>query len=532
MRGASLRVLLAVATTAVATTGCNAIFGIHDGTLAEGGAGGSNTGAQSAGGGGEAATGGAGGEGTGASATGGAGGGVPFDACVPSTFTDGDTSQHVGPSCGIFVDFSHVGLGTGTQADPYSDLQLAIDAHGSGQAIYVAGGTAVTGTFTIDRGGAIWGGLTTDWSRDTSLRPALVADPNGSTIPMFVSLNPNEDLLLDHLIVQAGSAESILDGSSIGIVINGGNLVVQGSEISANRGGRGHDGMNGNNGTAGVPGQPTNNGCNAGVSYMGGMQTCMANGTSVIVSGGNGGPCSGTTGQPGAMGFGPNPGNGGAATCTAGSPGAGGADAPPGLAAPDYGDWSAMNGDILGSAPRAMDGEPGSGGGGGGARQSFNGSGGGSGGCGGTGGIGGGNGGVSVAIAAIHCDVTVVDSKLASNLGGPGGLGGSGGGGGPIGSGGSTPVPGQGCAGGNGGAGGAGGAAAGGNGGSSILVLTVQGSLDVDVPTRNKSTLPMNPAPGGSGGQFPTAASNGAQGHICAHVHFDAMGGTSCMFGF
>lgn len=506
--------------------GCNAIFGINDGKLADGGgnAGGGNTGAQNVGG-ANTGAGNQGGQTTGGGGNGGEGGGqVVFDPCDPSTFTDGDTSQEVGADCGIFVDPSNPTDGTGSKTDPFRSLIAAVDAHGAGVPIFIKGSPIITETVLMDRDGAIFGGLSGTWSRDKSKVPSIQATTGTQfTVPIIISVQGG-NVLLDSLTLLGADVSAQEDSLSAGLFVIGSNVRIQDCRIEGGQGGFGHQGQSGTSGNGAAPGNGAPTGCSSALT--GGGHLLCADG--VDVSGGDGAKCSTSMGNVGMPGKGPNGGGaGGQETCTAGFPGPDGVAGNPGMRGPVFGGLT-MNGIDNGSAPKAPDGVHGGGGGGGGARANANGGGGGSGGCGGTGGEGGGNGGPSFAIAALESSIDLVRTSLRASRAGSGGPGGPGGPG-TSGAQGGFGIGSTGCAGGKGGNAGSGGNGAGGNGGVAALIAQLNGNVTSDSATKNMTELPAVPGQAGTGaGAGVDQAPNGLPGPICARFFSDGTGVPQC----
>lgn len=511
--------------------GCNAIFGINEGKLGDGGAAGQSSQGGNAQG-GQASQGG-GGQGAGnTSGGGGEGGGTPFNPCDPTTFTDGDQSQTVGPDCGLFVDYnaSGAGPGSGTKNDPFKTLEPAMAAHGAGVPIFIAGQPVIAASFIEARSGAIYGGLTTNWSRDLTLRPTIAATAMTTLkVPFILNFSPSDNYLFESLVLVGADASAEEDGISAALLINKGNVRIQNSLLKALRGGPGHGGMNGDSGIGANPGQTAASGCST-IIAQGGQLNC-ADGSNT--NGGDGSLCSSSMGSSGQPGNGPlGGGPGGNGSCTPGGTGPTGMPGDIGVVGPLIGNIEGGTFD-LGGAPPAPGGVAGGGGGGGGAKAGSSGGAGGSGGCGGGGGGGGGNGGASVPIIAFNANIDIVASKLQADGAGHGGNGGGGGPGTTGATGGLASGPNS-CAGGKGGNGGDGGNGAGGNGGVGALVVSVGGMLTVDGTTSGASTPPAQANGGMGAGIGPNKAPDGLKGLRCAHLHFlgDGNGTHDCLTAF
>ncbi|NUP09532.1 MAG: hypothetical protein HOW73_26100 [Polyangiaceae bacterium] len=490
-----MRTLIFASVFGLGAVGCNAIFGITEGTLDDDAGGGGNTvtdggggstgtqggegGAPSTGGspqGGAPTTGGAGGEG-------GEGGGGPPPICNPDDLADNDVLDD---SCGLFVNtMTGTEDGAGTKANPMLDLMAAVEAVETGKNVYICGSPAIVGIFHTGKSAGIYGGLTCDsWQRAPANMPVLSgsATPNPVDIPPTMSVTSNGGVTLQNLTILGPSLANGTAGveaqSSIAVYIVHGNTTLRRVTAQASAGQKGEDGMAFPFGSApGPPGQSASAGACLSSGTQGGQNTCsFAN-----VSGGNGGICLGTNGSQGQQGFGPSPGSGGTynsatQTCTNGGPGGAGQ-----MGQPGEGGKSA-DGRIQGSgglpyfpgplAGGGMDGSAGSGGGGGGSRPGTTGGGGGAGGCGGTGGRGAKSGGASFAVlVAENAVVSIIESTLSSSRGGEGGHGGPGQDGGGFGQGGTGSGSGSSqCNGGNGGPGGPGGGGGGGSGGPTACV--------------------------------------------------------------
>lgn len=479
------------------------------------------------GGGGEGGDGDGGGGGLGGGGQGGDGGGGTIDpGCIPSMLPTGES---IPGECGVFVAAG--ATGAGTKDDPMSDLSAALASVPANKAVYICGTDTFTGTFAVQGGRSIFGGLACGgWTYDAVSRPKLLGVADTPTL----TVSGAGDTRLDDLMIENPDAEG-QGASSIALLVTGATL--DGSRLFL-RSGLGATGLPG----AAIPpmnpapdGMPGEAGCNAGAAHLGGsggQNTCGAD----TPNGGGGGTGRnsnpGDNGSPGGpLMTGGTAGNGQGVSCTTGGDGAPGSVGSPGAASAELGTFSES-----GFTPAVTaDASPGTfgrgGGGGGGAHQCQSaslagpgGGGGGAGGCGGAGGHGGSGGGVSVALLVIDAAVTLLDVTLHSGNGGVGGMGGdgqpgqNGGNGGPEGSKNGDLVA-DACNGGQGGAGGPGGPGAGGNGGLSALIVVQNGSVDRTGATSD-DVLGMGGAggPGSTNAGTVAAAPAGNLGMSCGRL--------------
>ncbi|NUP08467.1 MAG: hypothetical protein HOW73_20650 [Polyangiaceae bacterium] len=479
--------------------GCNAIFGITEGTLddaggggatSNGGAGGSDAqGAGAAGGGGASEDGGAGGE-----------GGTPVESvCDPGGLA---TGQAIADECGVFVDVDAPDNGDGTKTSPFNAIGRTEPAVLEGKAIYVCGSPTFNGVFHWNAGIRLYGGLECGaWTFESSNLPTLAGTNNEfalsiegqgeSSVSWFRILGPQAD----------GQVTPGFAHSSIGVVVSKGSVSLDHVRIETMPAQKGPDGApHIDVATPGPGGQSATQNCMAALA--GGQLVCG----SANVSGGGGAPCNSTANQPGQMGFGSSPGGGGSygSSCIAageGSAGSAGGPGPQGIA--DGGMLSTHGYEPALAGGNGDQGAPGSGGGGGGARFGNTGGGGGAGGCGGLGGRGGFGGGASIAVVVVfQGNVSLTASALFPGRGGDGGRGSDGQAGGMGGPRGSGLSPGFGCDGAMGGPGGRGGPGGGGGGGPTAFIARDPSSIvTVDAATLADSN-PNSSGHGGDGGSM------------------------------
>ena len=512
--------------------GCNAIFGITEGTLDDGSGGngnggdangGNGTGGAPQGGGGTSADGGGGATTDGGGGSG--GGGVV--GCDPESLAVGESLPS---TCGVFVDFG-APPGNGTQASPFSSLT---DAFGAGNPeqkdVYICGNPTVVGSFTFTAGIDVYGGLHCDaWERDATASPEIIGDGSGVNAALTIQGAGSTRLQRIHIVGVPPATAGAVAQSSVGLFIKEADVQLNLVRVAAGRAEDGQAGADGVDGTIGNNGTAPSSTCPS-MAAPGGVGTCGLTG----VRGGAGALCNAvanTTGDNGQNNVSPF-GAGGSysgSTCVAANVGATGS--PGNQSVPNNGRGLLTN---LGFIPAvstmmATDGAPGGGGGGGGARSGNAGGGGGAGGCGGRAAENGRSGGSSFAIVVTrgNCapqqdcggSVTITNSELLAGDGGRGGAGGTGGAGGPGGTGANGLAAGFGCAGANGGSGGPGGHGGGGAGGHSIVIgHDHQSTVIVDGPTIADSAAAIA-GPGG-GGFVPALA--GADGRVCARGLWDA----------
>ena len=400
--------------------------------------------------------------------------------------------------------------GDGTLGAPYASIQAGITgavAQGKTK-VHVAGGTY--GGFTAASGVSVLGGFDQDLVADggngatdvtieadagaTAVTVANAALPltlkdltivGGGGVNASAVLIVGSTVTLDSVSVDSGVASGT-GSSAYGVrAIDGSEVTVLDSEITA------RDGVDGADGANGVAGSTGPNGANGGTGESGGATSTIA--SPAVRTGGagaNGAVCAlqiiiclgASPGSPGSAGgnFDPRGGSGGSGGATNSGGGGGGGEGDPAPAAAPGGAAEAVPGDtfdpgIGGTGGTSLSGAGGGGGGSGASNGSGSGAGGagGAGGSAGTGGAGGSGGGGSFAVYSIDSSVTIADGTVlttgdggAGGNGGTGGNGGNGGRGGNGGNGGSNRGSGGGGGGGAAGNGGAGGA--GGNGGPSV----------------------------------------------------------------
>lgn len=443
-------------------------------------------------------------------------GGTIDPGCIPAMLP---AAAAVPPECGIFVDAS--ANGDGKQATPLAKLDDAMTIAampGTPNAIYVCGSPELSGAFTMEGGGALFGGLVCgSWTYDPAANQPKITGVAGQ--PALSVTGAGSSLIEDFAIEAApGMAEG---QSSIGIFIRETNVSLARTSVAA---------LDAGNGAAGQPAMGGGGQAAAGESLMiagtsGAINMAYTCG-GTTTTGGNGGNANtdGSAGQNNTMGGGA----GGIAVSCDGKVGDSGGEGPGGTGLPDD---SFGTLDITGFKPStAPSGMPGlHGGGGGGGRggsgafmMSCGGAGGGAGGCGGPAGGGGQTGGASLAIAVLDGELILgAGVILTSGTGGTGGPGVAGGLGQSGGNAGTSCF--DGCDGGPGGPGGLGGAGAGGNGGLSALVF-LQGSMIQGMPAERTIGMGGALGPGGGG-----SAAGGSAGASCWLFTVDGAGpGGSC----
>lgn len=527
-----MRTQILASLLAFGLAGCNAIFGITEGTLDDGSGGTASGGGGASQGGGGSSTQGGGGAGSGGTpATGGGGdggGGAPPILCDPTQLSGG---QAVDPSCGVFVDLEASASGSGTQASPFNDLEDALSSgnNPSEADVYICGSGSQTGLFVVPGGMSVYGGFACGaWTVDSGERPLLSGDLGE---PGLVVQGSGSTTLSGFSVEgQPPPGGGAVAASAIGVFIKGGasplDVLLRDMQIAAYDGETAPDA------------DPFLTAASSGGNGQSASSTCMATGpvggasgmcgAGFDTSGGRGSNCSTTMNANGLAGSG-NPSGFGAGgiggDCAnaslqpqPGHNGQGGTAAVP----------STLRGalTLAGFVPPitpmlSTNGEHGGGGGGGGSRPGNTGGGGGGGGCGGRGGETGRGGGASIAVAFAQPvgggNLQIVASTLRAGRGGAGGAGAAGQAGGTGGSRGQGLASGLGCDGAVGGNGGAGGDGAGGPGGHGILVAYQSDvTIDVDAITFTDSMAGI----GGAGGAGPVAALGGRPGMVCATAKF------------
>jgi hypothetical protein len=469
-------------------------------------------------------------------------GGPPPDCSGDPTMDPGIVTD----TCGVFVSANAAPGGDGTQATPFQTFAEAA-AVNPARVFACAGSYTETVQVSFSGGVAVYGGFTgctgTSWAWSATMQ-AEIATVAG--VPGVV-LDGGANKLENVSVTAPNVPTTMLGGSSIAVLVNGGSLDMTNGALTA---GDAQDGAAGTtvaddptlDGAMGASGLGT---CDTGATSPGApgaMNTCTTGGSSTAGNGGDGGDStgdpagSGTNGSP-ADASQPMDGVGGigegqmdasmmpATQCAGGIGGANGSTGGSGGGATGIGALTKA-GYQGGAGTAGTNGKPGQGGGGGGgaqgamsvtcnsmtiARFGASGGAGGTGGCGGNAGGGGQPGGSSIALLVLDADVTLATLTLTAGKGGNGGNGGNGQSGGNLGSGGmpgsgvgSSPPPS--CAGGSGGAGGNGGPGGGGQGGHS-LGIAFQGTT---APTGGSFVISMtNNGTGGPGGQNNTAAGMG-----------------------
>lgn len=406
----------------------------------------------------------------------------------------------------------------GTRAQPLATVQAAISAASAANGdVYIQAGTYASATITLANGVSLYGGYSTNWSRDAASGTTIIA--GGGT--RAITGTGVSNLTIEQLRIWSAPATTT-GSSSYAVFLSGGsgvqirnNEIVAGPGFSGIAGGFGATGAIGDGGGAGSQGSCDGAGVRLGGAGGAGAGNGFAGG-----GGGAGGLEGRFPGSPGLAGFGPlpgQPGGGGGGgdrggpgqSGTAGGPGATGAA---GAASDAFGTVSG-SGYLapVGATGAAGGGGSGGGGGGGGGGQGGllvndgagnGGGGGGAGGSGGTGGQGADGGGGSFGIVLVGTTNTVVDgNSITTGNGGGGGSGGARGAGGNGGAGGRGALVcsvevGIGGDGGAGGAGGVSGTGGGGAGGPTIGIL--EDATNVTATLSNNSFTLGNAGAGGA----------------------------------
>lgn len=244
--------------------GCNAIFGITEGTLDDGSGGNGNGGDANGGNGTGGAPQGGGGASTdgggGATTDGGGGsGGGGVVGCDPEALGPGESLPS---TCGVFVNFS-APPGDGTQASPFSSLTDAFGAGNPDQKdVYICGNPTVVGSFTLTAGIDVFGGLHCDaWERDATASPEIVGDnTSGGSATLTIQGAGSTRLQRIHLIA-IDQLPNVIAPSSIGLFVKEADVQLNLVRISTGRGGDGQAGADGNPGADGNNGTPPSSNC-------------------------------------------------------------------------------------------------------------------------------------------------------------------------------------------------------------------------------------------------------------------------------
>lgn len=492
----------------------------------------------------------------------GTGGGNP--AC------EGDPTQDprlVRDDCGVFVSATAAPGGDGTKDSPLQSFGAAA-AMGAKRVYACSGMYTETAPVSFSGGVELYGGFTDctanwTWSSSASAQVTTAADVPG--VVLAGGANHVENVSV------TAPAATMMGGSSIAMVVNGGSLAMVNGALTAGDAKDGEAGVTVPDdatldGDTGDSGKST---CDAGLHAgpMGKTKTCATGGSSTAGNGGDGGQIMSMMLQPAGNGTDglaspavgqPPDGQGGlgegqtdpmtmmpVASCKIGQPGANGTAGNSGDGAAGIGSISA-SGYVGALGKDGANGTPGQGGGGGGGAKGgksidcgmgltdvFGASGGagGTGGCGGALGGGGKPGGSSIALLVLDAQVTLTSVTLTAGLGGKGGTGGNGQSGGQKGNGGG-PGAGKGtaqasCRGGDGGQGGPGGPGGGGQGGHSLGIAfkgtkakaPMGGTFKIDMTKNGK---------GGDGGANNTAANAGKGADGVAGNCWDFMTNVAC----
>ncbi|WP_437294431.1 hypothetical protein [Sorangium sp. So ce426] len=426
--------------------------------------------------------------------------------------------------CGVFVGGvwgSGDDANPGTTKDkPVRTLQRGVELARTGRGRVFACADGFFGPLTLPSGVDLIGGFgCVSWRRQPDTRSVLQRSGESDILLTVVPASDGDTGAAD-------GVSTIIDmrlwaSRRIGMLLRSNTAVeLLRSELSSSGGGEGQDGKQWsglNEAAAGPDGQYGRDACSA-TTVAGGpavVNPCDGGIPSIGGKGGDGlpdGAGDGDDGQPNATSD-PIDGRGGdgdvpGINCEPGFYGIYGASGTVGAAGEGIGriGETGWEGDWAGDGSRGM---PGQGGGGGGGRRgglsacgkaSKGGAAGGSGaagGCGGRGGRGGENGYPTIGIVALHAKLTVRDSMITTEAGGPGGDGGppeQGGEGGRGAPGGAVGDGTWSCEGGNGGRGGDGGYGGPGRGGDSIGIAY----LDEDQLTLEGVTYALGPP--GKGG--------------------------------
>jgi hypothetical protein len=455
---------------------------------------------------------------------GGTGDGGPPPGCVPSMATGA-----VADTCGVFVSPMGDDGNAGTKEAPLKTITAAI---GKGTAVYAcAGPMPYPEALTVSKAVALYGALDcTSWVYSAATKTQLAAAADA--VPLSLASTAGGTEVHDFIITAADA--SMLGGSSIAVLVDQADALLENVDVNAGSGAVGAAGM----GQAQVMTPVTASGsagtddaaCNLGgpiVGGGGGKNTC---GT-IATSGGIGG--SGIADVAGGPGGGGNPmmtptnagaGQTSALACTAGQPGAPGSTGTAGTGARGAGEVSASGY----QGPTATAGMPGTagqgGGGGGGARECDmammfagpSGGGGGAGGCPGAPGNASQSGGSSIGILSLNAKLTLTSTSITTRTGGAGGTGGDGQQGGAGGQPGNAV--GNACGGGKGGQGGNGGPGGGGAGGHSVAIA-IKGGTPPDLSST--TIIPGTAGAGGPGGDMDmTMQTKGDDGMACKTLDF------------
>jgi hypothetical protein len=462
----------------------------------------------------------------------------------------GDPSgKNVNDTCGVFVQAdSATGVEDGTMANPFTSLQLAVNATG-GKRVYVCTSAPFKEAVTIDAGVEVYGGFTC--AKGWSWSPDARAQLKGPADSVALTISGDGAKVEGFAIMAASPSDPKGGGSSIGVVVDDVAVTLERCDVTAS------DAADGAKGTtptdsvakgadAAMPDMMTENACVLPAAVGGGAAgvTTCDDGTT---SGGMGGK-GGITGMPdgnGQSGADGSPmdmmnGLGGAgestSKCVAGGTGNDGTPGPSGPGGSISSDKLSLSG-ITNSD--VTDGQPGTkaqgGGGGGGAKSGpfcgggvdgpgASGGGGGAGGCGGKGGGGGKAGGSSIAIVSLGTKLVLIELTLATGHGGKGGDGATGQNGGDPGAGAvggaksATPPSTNGCKGGDGGSGGPGGSGGGGRGGHSIGIAYASAPAMMPVVKTFTAGMPGGVGNGASGAQGGAPGSAGQCWDFTTHA--------------
>ena len=155
----------------------------------------------------------------------------------------------------VYVDQDNAQAGNGTQANPFSDLEQALDAvrarqAGQVKAIVIASSPTFEGTFELIDGVSILGGYNTSFSPDSSQRPILRGESTADGVFGVRGENIDEPTLLRNLDITTADASTGQHVYGMHLIDSQGIRLQRGINVQASKGGDGSDGG------PGVPGFP------------------------------------------------------------------------------------------------------------------------------------------------------------------------------------------------------------------------------------------------------------------------------------
>ncbi len=147
------------------------------------------------------------------------------DPCSPNE------GMVVGPTCGVFVDPNAPSGGDGSKMKPFDTLaEAAMDIPASASAIYVCGKNTFTASITLRAGVSIYGGFNcASWSYSASNPHAELLGT--ADVPALTIVTAGTETF-DSFDIQAADAIQP-GGSSIAILVNGGELDLRRVQIVA-----------------------------------------------------------------------------------------------------------------------------------------------------------------------------------------------------------------------------------------------------------------------------------------------------------